>query len=153
MLCIYSKSQQMYLVHDAEMAAFLRIQAIVCISTYASPLMTALHAAYLLLRHLAYQILESKQCGCLGFDLTQGDDYVKVRNEMVFVTSYIEDFSADTQRRVVATLCNGVMNDGDHLQVCTDFVGDLPTKETRQSLLTNGQGVLLLCEESNTRQL
>lgn len=63
------------------------------------------------------QLLESGKCGCLDYDLTQGDDYKSIMNSMVFVSGYIGDFSEDVQRSVVATLCNGIANDGDHLQV------------------------------------
>lgn len=50
-------------------------------------------------------------------DFTQGDDYIQVRNQIVFLTDYISDFTEDVQRNVVGTICNGLMNDGDHLQV------------------------------------
>lgn len=56
-------------------------------------------------------------CGCLDFDLTQGDDYLTVLNTMAFLGDYIGDFPAETKRKVVASLCSGLMNDGDHLQV------------------------------------
>ena len=36
---------------------------------------------------------------------------------MVFVSDYIDGYSDDVQREVIATLCNGIANDGDHLQV------------------------------------
>lgn len=64
-----------------------------------------------------FQLLQSDVCGCLQFDLTQGDDYKTLRDQIVFLEDYISDFDEDTQREVVATICNGIMNDGDHLQV------------------------------------
>lgn len=63
------------------------------------------------------QVLASAQCGCLDYDLTQGDDYITVMNTMSFVPQYLADFDEDTQRRVVSALCSGLVNDGDHLQV------------------------------------
>lgn len=59
----------------------------------------------------------SQQCGCLGYNLESGDDYITVMDSMLMVSSYVGGFDADTQRQVVATLCSGIMNDGDHLQV------------------------------------
>ena len=63
------------------------------------------------------QVLQSGKCGCLDFDLTQGDDYILIMESMVFVSSYVDGYSDDVQRQIIATLCNGVANDGDHLQV------------------------------------
>lgn len=64
-----------------------------------------------------FQIFERKQCGCLDYNLEDGDDYLTIKNSFVHLSSWIDDFPGDVQREVVATLCNGVMNDGDHLQV------------------------------------
>lgn len=63
------------------------------------------------------QVLEAGTCGCLDSDLTSGDDYKEIMASMIFMDSYIGDFDEDTQRKVVASLCNGLSNDGDHLQV------------------------------------
>lgn len=57
-------------------------------------------------------------CGCTDYNLKTGDDYVEIMNSMVFMTEYIGDFSADVKRTVIEGLCNGLANDGDHLQVC-----------------------------------
>lgn len=61
--------------------------------------------------------MQSQQCGCLGYNLESGDDYLTISGAMVMVDDLTGDFDAHTQRQVVATLCNGIMNDGDHLQV------------------------------------
>lgn len=63
------------------------------------------------------QILADGTCGCLGYDLSQGDDWKTIYNSMSFVSDYIGDFDDDTKRQVVAALCTGTVNDGDHLQV------------------------------------
>lgn len=63
------------------------------------------------------QLLGSGQCGCIGVDLTQGDDYLRVLDSIDTVSTLLEDYSADVKREVAYLLCSGVMNDGDHLQV------------------------------------
>ncbi|CAM9523606.1 unnamed protein product [Laminaria digitata] len=67
------------------------------------------------------EVLQSGKCGCLDYDLTQGEDYINILNSMVFVSDYVEGYSADVQREVVATLCNGISNDGDHLQASSSL--------------------------------
>lgn len=57
-------------------------------------------------------------CGCHGYDLTQGDDYLKIFETMVFMKELMVDSDEDTKRKVVATLCSSLTNDGDQLQVC-----------------------------------
>lgn len=56
-------------------------------------------------------------CGCLDYDLTQGDDYLVLMSKIAFLPEYLADFSEDIKRKVVSKLCTGVTNDGDHLQV------------------------------------
>lgn len=63
------------------------------------------------------QVLSSGVCGCLGYDLTQGDEYEHIYNTMAELSNLIGDFDADVKRQVVAALCSTPMNDGDHLQV------------------------------------
>lgn len=65
------------------------------------------------------QILSSGQCGCLDYDLTQGDDYETVYNRLDMIDDVMPDASADTKRQVVAIICGTTVNDGDHLQVCS----------------------------------
>lgn len=74
-------------------------------------------ARWFCLLYLVPQVMQSGKCGCLDYDLTQGDDYLLIMGTMVFVSSYIDGYSADVQRQVIATLCSGIANDGDHLQV------------------------------------
>ena len=62
-------------------------------------------------------MLESGTCGCLDFDLKSGNDYETIMPTMAFMESLIGDYDEDTQRAVIDTLCNGLSNDGDHLQV------------------------------------
>lgn len=61
--------------------------------------------------------MSSGVCGCLDYDLSQGDDYKTVKATMAFLDNKIGDYPEDVQRRVVEHLCSGTMNDGDHLQV------------------------------------
>lgn len=62
-------------------------------------------------------MLEAGVCGCHGYDLTQGDDYLEIFETMVFMRDLMQDSDEDTKRKVVATLCSSTINDGDHLQV------------------------------------
>eukprot|EP00904_Undaria_pinnatifida_P007024 jgi/Undpi1/3451/HiC_scaffold_16.g06823.m1 len=62
------------------------------------------------------ELLSSGTCGCQGYDLTQGDDYIEVMDNLGFVEYYIGDYSEDIQRQVVEILCSGVVNYGEQLQ-------------------------------------
>lgn len=84
--------------------------------------------------YFSFQLFLSGQCGCLGYNLESGDDYLTLRDQIVFLTSYISDFPADVQREVVATICNGVVNDGDHLQVSFPLTPDCLEDESCRSL-------------------
>ncbi|CAM9999705.1 unnamed protein product, partial [Ectocarpus fasciculatus] len=79
------------------------------------------------------ELLSGGQCGCLGYDLTQGDDYEYVYNNIVELDDLIGDFDADVKRQVVAMLCTTPMNDGDHLQASSSldpsFYATHPTME------------------------
>lgn len=61
--------------------------------------------------------MSSGTCGCQGYDLTQGDDYQTVMGMLSYVEFYIGGYSEDIQRQVVALICNGVTNFGEHSQV------------------------------------
>ncbi|CBN79226.1 ortho-aminophenol oxidase [Ectocarpus siliculosus] len=79
------------------------------------------------------EVLSSGQCGCQGYDLTQGDDYESIYYNMVDLDDLIGDFDADVKRQVVAALCTTTMNDGDHLQASSSldpsFYATHPTME------------------------
>lgn len=61
--------------------------------------------------------MSSGTCGCLDYNLEEGDDYLTVMNALPSVPDMLDGFDTDTQRKVVDALCNGVTNYGDHLQV------------------------------------
>lgn len=61
--------------------------------------------------------MRSLQCGCIGFNLESGDDYVTIRDAVALLSGTIEDYSEDIQRRVVAAMCSSIMTEGDHIQV------------------------------------
>lgn len=63
------------------------------------------------------QLLSSGQCGCLDYDLTQGDDYEEVYNRLDLIDDLIGDAPAEVKRKVVSIICSTTINDGDHLQV------------------------------------
>lgn len=69
------------------------------------------------LLHCDAQLFASGQCGCLDYDLTQGDDYETVYNRLDMIDDVMGDASADTKRQVVELICGSAVNDGDHLQV------------------------------------
>lgn len=69
----------------------------------------------------ARQLFSSGTCGCLGFDLTQGDDYLAILNSMILVPQLLENFDARTQRWVVDRMCSSPLALGDHVQVHAPF--------------------------------
>lgn len=79
-----------------------------------------LHLFCLLLLYGA-QLFASGQCGCLDYDLTQGDDYEAIYNALS-LDPVIGDESVDTKRKVVALICSSTSNDGDHLTVRSPLI-------------------------------
>ena len=63
------------------------------------------------------KLLSSGVCGCHGFDLTQGDDYLTIFDRMFFMREFMADADDDTKREVVSILCSSAISEGDHLQV------------------------------------
>lgn len=63
------------------------------------------------------QVLDQGICGCLDYDLTQGDDYLAVLPYLLDVGAIIEGLDEDIQRQVVSFLCSAVTNYGEHSQV------------------------------------
>ncbi|CAM9627360.1 unnamed protein product [Pylaiella littoralis] len=61
-------------------------------------------------------LFEAGVCGCHGYDLTQGDDFLEIFDMLVFIEELTPDLDEDTKRKLVATLCSSKVNDGDHLQ-------------------------------------
>lgn len=57
------------------------------------------------------------RCGCLDYDLTQGDDYITVLEYMKLGSDLLEGHDEDTKRTVVKMICDSNTNPGDHLQV------------------------------------
>lgn len=78
--------------------------------------LTLIYVNGLDLRHELSQVMSSGQCGCQGFDLSQGDDYTAIF-ETLYARDLLIDFDDDTKRQVIQALCTGTVNDGDHLQV------------------------------------
>lgn len=60
-------------------------------------------------------------CGCLGFDLFQGDDWQTIYyNSTINFDDVLSEYDDDTKREVVAAVCSSTIHDGDHLTVsCT----------------------------------
>lgn len=57
------------------------------------------------------------RCGCLGYNLTEGNDYERIYHTMSVIDDVIGDYDADTKRQVVEAICTTTLVDGDHLQV------------------------------------
>ncbi|CAN0387437.1 unnamed protein product [Pylaiella littoralis] len=67
------------------------------------------------------ELFASGQCGCLDYDLTQGDDYETIYNRLDMIDDVMGDASADTKRQVVELICGSTVNDGDHLQASSSL--------------------------------
>lgn len=65
------------------------------------------------------QLLLGGTCGCLEYDLQNGDDWKEIMSKMIFLGDLLKGFDDVVKKKVVATLCQGVVNEGDHLQVDT----------------------------------
>ena len=72
-------------------------------------------------------------CGCLGYDLESGGDYLEVMNSLVLVEDMLRPFDESTTREVVSIICSAPMAEGDQLQVRTQRTP--PPKFTRRWLL------------------
>lgn len=94
-----------------------------------------MHNVVLLSPACAAQVVSSGMCGCLGYDLTQGDDYETIFNNMVLMDEVIGDADADTKRQVVAAMCSTTINDGDHLQVRRPHITTLALAGVKRPLV------------------
>lgn len=57
-------------------------------------------------------------CGCLGYDLFQGDDWQEIYyNSTINFDDVISEYDDDIKREVVAAVCSSTIHDGDHLTV------------------------------------
>lgn len=56
-------------------------------------------------------------CGCLGYDLTQGDDYQFLIPQLTSLEFLLGECSEDVKREVVELICSGVVALGDMDQV------------------------------------
>lgn len=64
------------------------------------------------------QVFESGMCGCLGYDLFQGDDWQTIYyNSTINFDDVLSEYDDDTKRSVVAAVCASTIHDGDHLTV------------------------------------
>ena len=63
------------------------------------------------------QLLSNYKCGCLDYELTEGDDYKEIIPHLKYFDFFMGNFSETIQRHVVEILCHGVVNLGDMLQV------------------------------------
>lgn len=67
------------------------------------------------------QLFSAGVCGCLDYDLTQGDDFIHIYNRLSAMDRYLKDYDDETKRQVVEIVCNATINDGDHLQVLLEW--------------------------------
>ncbi|CAM9655020.1 unnamed protein product [Pylaiella littoralis] len=62
------------------------------------------------------EIFNSGQCGCLGYDLSQGDDWKTIYyNSTAEFDSIIGDYDDDTKRAVVKEVCASTIYLGEHV--------------------------------------
>ncbi|CAM9760402.1 unnamed protein product [Ectocarpus sp. 12 AP-2014] len=62
------------------------------------------------------ELFSSGKCGCLGYDLSQGDDWKAIyANPTLKFDDFISDYDDETKRQVVAAVCASAIYDGDHL--------------------------------------
>eukprot|EP00752_Nemacystus_decipiens_P005412 g4907.t1 len=65
----------------------------------------------------AEDVFSSGACGCLGYDLVQGDDWRAIyynTNSPIDFDAVLSDYDDDTKRAVVAAVCSSTIHDGDH---------------------------------------
>lgn len=63
------------------------------------------------------QLLSDGTCGCLGYDLTQGDDYKLIIPQLASLEFLIGECTEDVKREVVELICSGVVALGEMDQV------------------------------------
>ncbi|CAB1107536.1 TYR [Ectocarpus sp. CCAP 1310/34] len=64
------------------------------------------------------ELLSSGKCGCLGYNLSQGDDWKTIyANPTSNLDDFIGDYDDETKRQVVAAVCASTIYYGDHLHV------------------------------------
>lgn len=82
----------------------------------------------------AQQLMESGQCGCLDYDLENGDDYLQI-SEVLGLRETLGDFDDNTHRRVIHTICTRTLSEGDHLQSSSSLDPSFwPTHPTMERL-------------------
>ncbi|CAM9494069.1 unnamed protein product [Ectocarpus sp. 6 AP-2014] len=81
------------------------------------------------------EILSTGQCGCLGYDLTQGNDYEDIYDRLTMADSILGDVDDDVKREVTSIICSTPANDGDHLQASSSLDPSFwPTHPTMERL-------------------
>lgn len=72
-----------------------------------------------LLSDIRTQLFESGQCGCLGYDLSQGDDWQTIyyNSSAGFEDYLVGDYDDDTKRKAVAEVCASTIYLGEHMHV------------------------------------
>ncbi|CAM9893269.1 unnamed protein product [Pylaiella littoralis] len=59
------------------------------------------------------EVMTKGMCGCLEFDLTQGDDYLKVFENFSSYYTFDKEFTEDEKRILAAQWCNGQVGIGE----------------------------------------
>lgn len=80
--------------------------------------------------------MKSGTCGCLDYDLTQGDDWQTVYGIIDYLDTLIGDQDDETKQKVVALMCSATVNDGDQLQVPRDSKGNCSCCTAYTSVVT-----------------
>ena len=70
--------------------------------------------------------MSSGTCGCQGYDLTQGDDYKIIMDQLSYAEFFLGSHSEDVQRRVIELICSRAVVMGEQNMVsgraCTHVV-------------------------------
>lgn len=74
------------------------------------------------------QLFDAGKCGCLDYNLEEGDDYRVILNMLGLLQEDLDkpgalpDFDSETQRKVAKSICTRPLSEGDHLQVKYGYI-------------------------------
>jgi len=72
------------------------------------------------------QLFSSGQCGCLDYDLTEGDDWLTIYDSQGF-DDIIPEYDNSTKRAVIRAVCGSTNFLGEHIGVSACWMVVLPS--------------------------